>query len=71
MVSLHDALSNRTTRIALADPRTSSLGEVTARALTTLYATYKSRSDIFYAHHSEDIMELIRTGKADVGLVYR
>jgi molybdate transport system substrate-binding protein len=71
MVSLHDALSSRTIRIALADPRTSSLGEVTARVLTTLYPTYKSRSNILYASHSEDIMELIRTGKADVGLVYR
>ena len=70
-VSFRDALSNRTTRIALGDPQTSSLGDVTARALTKLYPTYKSHSNIVYASHSEDIMNLIRTGKADVGLVYR
>lgn len=70
-VSFQDALPNRTTRIALGDPQTSSLGDVTARALTKLYPTYKGRSNILYAPHSEDIMNLIRTGKADVGLVYR
>jgi molybdate transport system substrate-binding protein len=71
MVSLYDALHNRTTRIALGDPETSYLGDVTARALTKLYPTYKSHSHILYAPHTEDIVNLIRTGKADVGLVYR
>ncbi|HJR78331.1 MAG TPA: molybdate ABC transporter substrate-binding protein [Nitrospiraceae bacterium] len=71
MVSFHDALPDRTIRIALGDPQTSSLGEVTARALAKLYPTYKGRSHLLYAPHSEDIMNLIRAGKADVGLVYR
>ena len=71
LVSFQNALSNSSTRIALGDPQTSSLGDVTARALTKLYPTYKSRSHILYASHSEDIMNLIRMGKADVGLVYR
>lgn len=70
-VSFQDALSNRTVRIALGDPQTSSLGEVTARALTKLYPTYKSSSQILYAPHSQDIMDLIVMGKADVGLIYR
>ena len=70
-VSLQDALSNRALRIALGDPQTSSLGEVTARSLTKLYPTYKSSSHILYASHSEDIMDLITSGKADVGLIYR
>lgn len=71
MLSFHDTLPNRTLRIALGDPKTSSLGEVTARALTKFYPTYKSRPNIVYAPHSEDIVNLIRAGKADVGLVYR
>jgi len=71
LVSFYDALANSSTRIALGDPQTSSLGDVTARALAKLYPTYKSRSHILYAPHSEDIMNLIRMGKADVGLVYR
>jgi len=71
VLSIGDALANRTTRIALGDPETSYLGEITARALTKLSPTYKSRSNILYAPHSEDILDLIRRGKADVGLVYR
>ena len=71
MISFRDALANGTTRIALGDPETSYLGEVTAQVLTKLSPTYKSRSNILYVPHSEDIVDLIRTGKADVGLVYR
>lgn len=73
LVSFHDALPNRTTRIALGDPRTSSLGDVTARALSRVNPTYmdQSRSNIIHAPHSEDIINLIHAGKADVGLVYR
>src|SRR5690349_25026352 len=36
-ISFHDALTNQTTRIALGDPETSYLGEVTARALSKLF----------------------------------
>ncbi len=71
MHSFHDALQKRTIRIALGDAGTSSLGEVTARSLAEFYPTYKSRPNIVYAPHSEDIVNLVRTGKADVGLVYR
>jgi molybdate transport system substrate-binding protein len=70
-MSLEDALHDRTIRLALGDPTTSYLGDVTARALTKFYPMYKSRSHILYASHTEDIVNLIRTGKADVGLVYR
>lgn len=71
LVSFHEALPDQTTRIALGDPRTSSLGDVTARALEKHHVTYQNRTHILRASHSEDIMELIHTGKADVGLVYR
>jgi molybdate transport system substrate-binding protein len=71
LISLRDALSNRSLRIAFGDPQTSSLGDATARALARVYPAYKSRPNIVYAQHSEDIMDLIRRGKADVGLVYR
>jgi molybdate transport system substrate-binding protein len=71
LVSFRDALANPTTRIALGDPETSYLGEITARALARLYPAYKSRSHLLYAPHTEDILALIRAGKADVGLVYR
>jgi molybdate transport system substrate-binding protein len=71
LISLRDALSNRTLRIALGDPQTSSLGDLTARALSKINPGYKSRPHLIYAPHSEEIMDLIRRGKADVGLVYR
>ena len=67
LVSFQDALSNRSTRIALGDPQTSSLGDVTARALAKIYPTYKSSSHILYAPHSEDIMNLIRHGQGRCG----
>lgn len=69
--SFQEALSNPSTRIALGDPQTSSLGDVTARVLTKFFPTYKSRPHILYGAHSEDIMDLIHMGKADVGLVFR
>src|SRR5689334_16010998 len=71
LISLRDAFPNRSLRIALGDPQTSSLGDATARALSKLFPAYKNRPNIVYAAHSEDIMELIRVGKADLGLVYR
>lgn len=71
LVSFHDALPDHTTRIALGDPRTSSLGDITARALTKHHLTYQTGPHILHAPHSEDIMSLIHAGKADVGLVYR
>jgi molybdate transport system substrate-binding protein len=71
LVSLPEALANHTSRIALGDPEMSYLGEVTARALSKVYPAYKSRTHLLYAPHTEDILGLIRTGKADLGLVYR
>jgi molybdate transport system substrate-binding protein len=68
-VSFPDALADRATRIALGDPAMSYLGEVTAHALTKISPTYKTH--VLYAPHTEDILRLIRTGQADVGVVYR
>ena len=71
LLSLPQVLSSHTTRIALGDPETSYLGEFTAREMIKRYPTYKRYSHLIYASHSEEILNLIRTGKADVGLVYR
>lgn len=70
-VSFHDALANRTTRVALRDPQTSSLGSVTARVLTNLDPAYKNRLNLLYAQDNEDLVNLVHIGKADVGIVYR
>lgn len=70
-ISFHDALPNRATRIALGDPKTSAMGEITARALTKLDSSYKNRSRLLHAQDSEELVDLVHTGKADVGIVYR
>ena len=70
-VSFRDVLPNRTMRIALVDPRTSALGEITARAITQLDPAYRNRSQFLHAPHSDDVVNLVRTGKADVGIVNR
>jgi molybdate transport system substrate-binding protein len=70
-VSFHDVLPNRSTRIAIGDPLTSSLGEITARALTKLNPAYKDHSHLIQAQHGEDIVSLLHRGVADVGIVYR
>ena len=69
--SFHEVLPNRATRLAVADPKVSTLGEITARALTQLDPGYKSRFHLLQAQHSEDVVNLVYTGKAQVGLVYR
>jgi len=70
-VSFHDGLPDRATRVALVDPKTSALGSITAKALTGLDPGYTSRSRILRAEHSDDVVNLVRGGKADVGIVYR
>ena len=70
-VSFHDVLPNRAIRVALVDPKTSALGEITARALTKLDPEYKNRSSLLHAEHSDDVVNLVGTGRADVGIVYR
>lgn len=70
-VSFHDVLPNRAIRIALVDPKTSALGEITARALTKLDPAYKNRSSLLHAEHSDDVVNLVGRGRADVGIVYR
>jgi len=70
-VAFHEAQRNGATRMVLGNPRTSSLGEITVRALSKLNPAYKSRFKLLQAEHAEDIMNLIHTGKADMGIVYR
>lgn len=69
--SFRDGLPKGATRIAIGDPKTTALGEITARALTKLDPAYKHHFHLIHAQDSEDVMNLVRTGKADVGIVYR
>ena len=70
-VSFRDVLPNRGVRIALVDPKTSALGEITARELTKLDPAYKNHFHLLNAEHSDDVVNLVGTGKAELGIVYR
>ncbi len=70
-ISFHDGLPNRRTRIALGDPKTSALGQITARVLNTFDPAYRSGSNLLYGEHSDAVMNLIETGRAEAGIVYR
>lgn len=69
--SFHNGGSNRPIRIAVADPKTSTLGKLTARVLTKLDPAFRDRLDLLQAPHSDDILNLVRTRKVDMGIVYR
>lgn len=69
--SFHDALSNRAIRVALADPDSSALGKITDRTLTKLDPTYRNRLRLIHAQQADEVLRLVRTGEADVGIVYR
>lgn len=70
-VSFRESVLNRTTRIALGDPKVSSLGEITDRALIKHDPAYKSRFQLVFAQHAEDIVNLVHSGEVEMGIVYR
>ena len=70
-ISFHDQSPNRRVRIALGDPKTSALGQITARVLGTMNPAYRPSSNLLYGDHSDDVLSLVETGKADAGIVFR
>ncbi|HJT19747.1 MAG TPA: molybdate ABC transporter substrate-binding protein [Nitrospira sp.] len=68
-ISFRDLPPRRAARMALGDPKTSALGEITAVALRQV--DYKSRYHVLHAEHTDDIVSLVESGVADVGIVYR
>lgn len=70
-VSLQDVLLNPGARLAVGDFEASALGNITARALVKLDPAYRSHFRLLHAQRHEEIVNLVHTGKADVGIVYR
>ena len=70
-ISFHDAFEHRGTRIALGDNETSAVGVITARALRRLDPAYRDHFQLLHARDNEEIVDLVHTGQADVGIVYR
>lgn len=71
MTAFHPGLSNRPIRIAIADPKTSALGKITARMMAKLKAEYRNRLDFVQVQNPDKILNLVQSGSADMGIVYR
>ena len=69
-VSFRSIDSKAVSRIAVGNPRTTALGIVTAQLLSKLYPGQELKSRFTYGQHSE-ILGLVHSGEADVGIVYR
>jgi molybdate transport system substrate-binding protein len=71
VASLRDLTDSRIRRIAIGDPKTSSVGKFAAQALKHAALDDALRGRYVYAEHSGAVLELVASGEADVGLVYR
>ena len=69
--SLHDLAQSAVRRIALGNPKTSSVGKFAAEALKTTRLTESVKSRYVYGDHSGAVLDLVAAGEAEVGLVYR
>jgi molybdate transport system substrate-binding protein len=69
--SLKDLSNSHVRRIAIGNPKTSSVGKFAAQTLTNTGLDDKLRSRYVYGEHSGAVLELVASGEAEVGLVYR
>ena len=69
-VSFQTLGSDAAGRIAVANPATDALGAITAQLMSNVDPAKRLQSRIIYGHHSE-IIGLVSSGEADVGIVYR
>lgn len=71
MTAFHPGMSNRPIRIAIADPKTSALGKITEKVMTKLRNVYRNRLNFLQVQGPDEILNLVQTGRADMGIVYR
>lgn len=70
-ISFEEAAANRMLRVALVDPKVSSLGVIAVKALKRLDPLVHQHSRLLPAHHADDVVRLVSAGEADVGVVSR
>ena len=70
-ISFHDMSSERRTRVAIGTFESAAAGPITARALRAIDPSYKDRFRLISATHHDEVIEMIRRGDAEMGLVYR
>jgi len=69
--SLSDLPGSDVRRVAIGDPKTSSVGKFAAEVLKNTHLEGDLKSRYVYAEHSGAVLNLVATGEAEVGLVYR
>jgi molybdate transport system substrate-binding protein len=67
VVSLSEASSHGALRVALVDPKASSVGAIAAKALKQMDPVAR----LIPAPNTDEVVRLVSAGKADVGIVYR
>ena len=70
-ISFSQAWANGTLRVALVDPKASSLGVIAVKALKEIDSLFQYRPRLLPVHHTDDVVRLVGTGQADIGVVYR
>lgn len=71
VTSIQDLRKHGVRRIAIGDPKTSSVGKFAAKFLKNSNFDQDLRSRYVYGEHSGAVLDLVAKGEADVGLVYR
>lgn len=69
--SIEDLRSIPVRRIAVGDPKTSSVGKVAAQFLKFSKLDPKLKSQYVYGEHSRAVLDLVAKGEAEIGVVYR
>jgi molybdate transport system substrate-binding protein len=71
VASVSDLPASEVRRIAIGDPKTSSVGKFAAQVLQNSRVDAGLKSRYVYAEHSGAVLNLVAAGEAEVGLVYR
>ncbi len=69
--SIQDLETIPVRRLALGDPKTASVGKVAAEFVTYAKLDKRLRPQYLYGEHSRAVLDLVSTGEAELGLVYR
>ncbi len=71
ITSVQDLHTVPVRRIAVGDPKTSSVGKVTAQFLNSGQLESKLKSHYVFGEHSRAVLDLVANGEAEIGIVYR
>jgi molybdate transport system substrate-binding protein len=71
IASIHDLKTVPVRRIAVGDPKSSSVGKVAAQFLKYNKLDSQLKSQYVFGEHSRAVLDLVAKGEAEVGVVYR